>query len=182
MLSKSQPTILEVRLLVRKVVKFPANFESRSTLDEFIREEATLVFQATDRCLSGRPARGRQTLKRQPRVRDRSLDADRVRFPSQVQPPSLKKTESFEELIPWLYLKQKFTGNFQEALQALVGERTKGLSSNALSDRKNNDQTNTKSYRIVSFHRSSASIYGPMKSTSTLDLRTMPTENSEFWY
>jgi len=126
MLSKSQPTILEVRLLVRKVVKFPANFESRSTLDEFIREGATLVFQATDRCLSGRPARGRQTLKRQPRVRDRSLDADRVRFPPQVQPPSLKKTESFEELIPWLYLKQKSTWNFKRIYRHLSESEPKG--------------------------------------------------------
>ena len=126
MLSKSQPTILEVRLLVRKVVKFPANFESRSTLDEFIREGATLVFQATDRCLSGRPARGRQTLKRQPRVRDRSLDADRVRFPPQVQPPYLKRTESFEELIPWLYLKQKSTWNFKRIYRHLSESELKG--------------------------------------------------------
>jgi len=46
MLSKFQPTIREVRLLVRNVVKFPANFESRSPLDELIRERARLVLQA----------------------------------------------------------------------------------------------------------------------------------------
>jgi putative transposase len=49
-----------------------------------------------------------------------------------VLPPYLKRTNSIEELIPWLYLKGISTGDFSEALQALVGERAKGLSANVV--------------------------------------------------
>ena len=45
-------------------------------------------------------------------------------------PPYLKRTDSIQELIPWLYLKGISTGDFSEAQQALVGERAKGLSAN----------------------------------------------------
>tara|TARA_R110002072_G_C7888432_1_gene528618 strand:+ start:249 stop:1415 length:1167 start_codon:yes stop_codon:yes gene_type:complete len=69
---------------------------------------------------------------RQPRVRDRSSGDDRVWFSPQVLPPYLKRTNSIEELIPWLYLKGISTGDFSEALQALVGERAKGLSANVV--------------------------------------------------
>ena len=69
---------------------------------------------------------------RQPRVRDRSSGDDRVQFSPQVLPPYLKRTNSIEELIPWLYLKGISTGDFSEALQALVGERAKGLSANVV--------------------------------------------------
>jgi transposase-like protein len=43
-------------------------------------------------------------------------------------PPYLRKTKSVEELIPWLYLKGISTGDFSEALQALLGPDAKGLS------------------------------------------------------
>jgi len=84
--------------------------------------------------VSGKQLTGAGTLPvRQPRVRDRSPEAaDRVRFSPQVLPPYLKRTNSIEELIPWLYLKGISTGDFSEALQALVGERAKGLSANVV--------------------------------------------------
>lgn len=69
---------------------------------------------------------------RQPRVRDRSSEADRVRFLPQVLPPYLKRTDTIEELIPWLYRKGISTGDFSKALQALVGERAKGLNANVV--------------------------------------------------
>ena len=54
---------------------------------------------------------------RQPRVRDKSPGAgDRVTFSPNVLPPYLKRTESIEELIPWLYLKGISTGDFSEAV------------------------------------------------------------------
>lgn len=69
----------------------------------------------------------------QPRVRDNSPDsASRVRFSPKVLPPYLKRTKQIEELIPWLYLKGVSTGDFAEALQALVGESAKGLSANVI--------------------------------------------------
>jgi len=50
------------------------------------------------------------------------------RFSSKILPPYLRKTKSIEELIPWLYLKGVSTGDFTEALQALLGEDAPGLS------------------------------------------------------
>ncbi|MFH4130285.1 transposase, partial [Acinetobacter baumannii] len=40
---------------------------------------------------------------------------------------------SVEELLPWLYLKGISTGDYQEALAALLGENAKGLSANTIS-------------------------------------------------
>lgn len=69
----------------------------------------------------------------QPRVRDNSPDvASRVKFSPSVLPPYLKRTKNIEELIPWLYLKGVSTGDFSEALQALVGDAAKGLSANVV--------------------------------------------------
>ncbi|MHC4697178.1 MAG: IS256 family transposase [Planctomycetota bacterium] len=51
-----------------------------------------------------------------------------VRFRSKLLPPYLRKTKSMEELIPWLYLKGVSTGDFTEALQALLGPQAAGLS------------------------------------------------------
>jgi transposase-like protein len=66
-----------------------------------------------------------------PRVRDRSGDG--VTFSSALLPPYLKRARSIEELIPWLYLKGVSTGNYQEALSALLGDQAKGLSANTVS-------------------------------------------------
>jgi putative transposase len=44
----------------------------------------------------------------------------------------LRKTKSIEELIPWLYLKGISTGDFSEALAALVGPEAKGLSASTI--------------------------------------------------
>ncbi len=69
----------------------------------------------------------------QGRVRDNSpCPADRVRFEPGILPTYLRKSNAIEELIPWLYLKGISTGDFGEALQALVGERAKGLSANVV--------------------------------------------------
>jgi putative transposase len=64
----------------------------------------------------------------QPRVHDRRLAEQREKFTSAILPPYLRKTKSVEELIPWLYLKGVSTGDFSEALAALLGPDAKGLS------------------------------------------------------
>jgi len=71
---------------------------------------------------------------RQNRVRDRrgSKNPEAVQFSSSILPPYLRKSKSIEELIPWLYLKGISTGDFQEALQALLGEGAKGLSATTI--------------------------------------------------
>jgi transposase-like protein len=54
------------------------------------------------------------------------------RFCSSILPPYLRKTKAIEELIPWLYLKGVSTGDFSEALQALVGPQAAGLSATTI--------------------------------------------------
>ena len=44
----------------------------------------------------------------------------------------MRKTKSIEELLPWLYLKGISTGDFNEALQALVGPECPGLSASTV--------------------------------------------------
>ena len=64
-----------------------------------------------------------------PRARDREADHELgpIRFKSSLIPPYLRKTRSMEELIPWLYLKGISTGDFSEALAALVGKDAPGV-------------------------------------------------------
>lgn len=68
----------------------------------------------------------------QPRVRDRREASEREVFRSQLLPPYLRRTKSIEELIPWLYLKGVSTGDFSEALQALLGTDAAGLSASTV--------------------------------------------------
>ena len=72
---------------------------------------------------------------RVPRVRDRGQEGegDLIRFNSSILPPYLRRTKSMEELIPWLYLKGISTGDFSEALAALVGKDAPGLSASTIS-------------------------------------------------
>lgn len=65
---------------------------------------------------------------KQPRVRDRRPEGQAEPFSSKILPPYLRKTKSIEELIPWLYLKGVSTGDFGEALKALLGPDCPGLS------------------------------------------------------
>ena len=144
-----------------EVLAFRANLESRSPLDEIVREGARRMLQAAidaevDEFIATHASRldnqgRRQVVRngklpareiltgagplevRQPRVRDKSPDKEnRVVFSPSVLPPYLKKSKAIEELIPWLYLKGVSTGDFSEALQALVGEQAKGLSANVI--------------------------------------------------
>jgi transposase-like protein len=69
-----------------------------------------------------------------PRARDRHQDpSSRIYFSSSVLPPYLRKTKSMEALIPWLYLKGVSTGDFSDALAALVGRDAPGLSAATIS-------------------------------------------------
>lgn len=68
----------------------------------------------------------------QPRVHDRRPEGEREKFSSQLLPPYLRKTKSIEELIPYLYLKGISTGDFQEALSAILGPDCPGLSATTI--------------------------------------------------
>ena len=69
---------------------------------------------------------------KQPRVRDRRPEGEREKFSSAILPPYLRKTKSIEELLPWLYLKGVSTGDFGEALSALLGPDSPGLSATTI--------------------------------------------------
>ena len=66
-----------------------------------------------------------------PKIRDKSGQG--IKFNSTLLPPYLRKTRSIEEVLPWLYLKGISTGDFQEALQALLGRDATGLSASTIS-------------------------------------------------
>jgi len=70
---------------------------------------------------------------RVPRSRDRQPGGSPIRFRSSILPPYLRRTKSLEELLPWLYLKGISTGDFKEALEALLGKDAPGLSANTIS-------------------------------------------------
>ena len=67
---------------------------------------------------------------RQPRVRDRGDGA--IRFTSAILPRYLRRTKSFEDLLPWLYLKGVSSGDFSDALAALLGTEAPGLSASTI--------------------------------------------------
>jgi putative transposase len=135
--------------------------ESRSALDAYVREGARQMLQRALECeveaflaehADKTDEKGRKSVVRngylpartimtgagpleieQPRVRDKSPRADeRVVFGSAILPPYLRKSRSIEELIPWLYLKGVSTGDYSEALQALIGQDAKGFSPNVV--------------------------------------------------
>ena len=66
-----------------------------------------------------------------PKVRDRTGSG--IKFNSSLLPPYLKRSRSVEEVLPWLYLKGVSTGDFAEALSALLGPEAKGLSAATIS-------------------------------------------------
>lgn len=68
-----------------------------------------------------------------PRSRDKQPDGEPIRFTSSILPPYLRRTRNIEELLPWLYLKGISTGDFREALEALLGKDAPGLSANTIS-------------------------------------------------
>jgi len=70
---------------------------------------------------------------RAPRVRDRAgRDGERIRFSSAILPPYVRRSKSLEVLIPILYLKGVSTGDFAEALAALLGADAGGLSASTI--------------------------------------------------
>jgi hypothetical protein len=71
---------------------------------------------------------------RQPRVRDRDAavnDPGRIRFTPAILPPYMRRSKSIETLLP-IYLKGISTGDFSEALAALLGKDAARLSQTAI--------------------------------------------------
>ncbi len=127
--------------------------ESGSALDQLIREGARKMLQSAldyevaefiERMKSRRTEEGLREIVRnghsperniisgagplrikQPRVRGRKSE---TRFSSRILPPFLRRVPSVDALIPVLYLKGISTGDFSEALEAILGPQAAGLS------------------------------------------------------
>ena len=144
-----------------EVLEFRSQFGATSPLDELVRHGAQQMLQTAIETevneflaqhADRRDARGNRLVVRsgyqrsreiltgagrlkveQPRARDNSSKKkDRVHFTSSILPPYLRRSKSIDELIPWLYLKGISTGDFREALQALLGEDARALSANVV--------------------------------------------------
>ena len=64
-----------------------------------------------------------------PKVRDRGASgANRIRFSSAILPLWARRTKSLDALLPVLYLRGISTGDFQDALSALLGKDAPNLS------------------------------------------------------
>jgi putative transposase len=64
---------------------------------------------------------------KQPRLDDRILE-EQQRFTSAILPRYMRRVASVDNLIPVLYLKGISTGDFSEALEAILGPKAAGLS------------------------------------------------------
>ncbi len=144
-----------------EVIAFRSQFGDSSPLDELVREGAQrmlqtaieaevheFVSQHSDRrdeqgnrlVVRNGHLPGRELLTgagrlevQQPRVRDNTPDkAQRVSFSPSILPSYLRRSKTIDDLIPWLYLKGISTGDFQEALQSLLGADAKGISANVV--------------------------------------------------
>ena len=68
-----------------------------------------------------------------PRVNDRRVvDGERQKFTSRILPPYMRRSPKVDAVLPLLYLHGLSTGDFQEALPALLGDDAAGLSPSAI--------------------------------------------------
>ncbi|HKP77859.1 MAG TPA: IS256 family transposase [Phenylobacterium sp.] len=73
---------------------------------------------------------------RRPKVRDRAADVEsgeKVRFTSHILPKWARRSRSLDALLPVLYLRGISTGDFQEALSAILGAEAPNLSPGVIS-------------------------------------------------
>ena len=72
---------------------------------------------------------------RRPKVRDRAVapDDEKVRFTSAILPRWARRSRSLDALLPVLYLRGISTGDFQEALSAILGADAPNLSPGVIS-------------------------------------------------
>jgi putative transposase len=71
---------------------------------------------------------------KQPRIHDRRTDEEKkgVAFTSSILPRYMRRTQSLEVMIPWLYLKGISTGDFTEVLEKLLGRKVTGVGPNTV--------------------------------------------------
>jgi len=118
---------------------------------------------------------------RQPRVRDREAAADdpsRIRFTPAILPPYLRRSKSIETLVPILYLKGISTGDFSEALAALLGKDAPGYRRQPSSASRTDGSTTTRLGRNATCRRNVTCMSGQTASTCK---RVSKTRSSASW-
>jgi transposase-like protein len=72
---------------------------------------------------------------KKPKARDRggAADGERIRYSSTILPLWARRTKSLDALLPALYLRGVSSGDFQEALAALLGKNAANLSPSVVS-------------------------------------------------
>jgi len=84
-----------------------------------------------------------------PRVNDRGIDPDRGRrrFTSRILPPYMRRSPKVAEVLPVLYLRGLSTGDFREALAALLGDDAAGLSATNIARLTNEWETEYRAFQ-----------------------------------
>ena len=112
---------------------------------------------------------------RQPRVRDRGAAGDdpaRIRFTPAILPPYVRRSKSVETLLPILYLKGISTGDFSEALAALLGTGQRGSRRRPSAASRTAGPTSTRPGPGAISPPSATSMCGPTASTWKRACRT----------
>ncbi len=101
------------------------------------------------------------------KIRDRGAadDGERIRFSSAILPLWARRTRSLDALLPVLYLRGISTGDFQEALTALLGKDAPNLSPAVISRLTAEWQGSMNAGRSVICRRDATFMYGPMASS-----------------
>jgi putative transposase len=83
-----------------------------------------------------------------PRVNRRTdQDGERRRFTSRILPPYMRRSPNVAEVLPVLYLRGLSTGDFREALAALLGDDAAGLSATNIARLTNEWETEYRAFQ-----------------------------------
>src|SRR5258705_3401989 len=84
-----------------------------------------------------------------PRVNDRRIDQndERRRVTSRILPPYMRRSPKVAEVLPVLYLRGLSTGDFREALAALLGDDAAGLSATNIARLTNEWETEYRAFQ-----------------------------------
>jgi len=110
------------------------------------------------------------------KVRDRGATgaAERIRFSSSILPKWARRTKSLDALLPVLYLRGISTGDFQDALAALLGKEAPNLSPSVIARLTAEWSNEYERWQRRIFRRATMSMCGRTGSTCRRGWKTIP--------
>jgi len=104
-----------------------------------------------------------------PRINDRRVgtDSQRFKFTSRILPPYMRRSPKVAEVLPVLYMRGLSTGDFREALAALLGKDAAGLSATNIARLTNEGRLSTAPSRSGAWPIAITCTSGSMGCTST---------------